>query len=184
MLLRRAKMLGPLCDVINMNIFLQLWRQISFEVGEVYQRMFQLKTKFQVADSESNVENIDPSTALKANKWNEAGIQFFQKFLLSFEKNGEMPSKVEDENLRAFVMANLYIARSQCRFISINLDTKIDLHSKAVKIYRRMHEYAKRNAEQVNNPQNEVLDEMAVCEDMLALLPTVIDRFAKLRVRG
>lgn len=35
MLLRRAKMLGPIVDILNMNIFLNVWRQLSFEVGEI-----------------------------------------------------------------------------------------------------------------------------------------------------
>lgn len=123
---------------------------------------------------------LDANTA-KAQKYNEAGIQFFRKFLLSFEKSGEMPSQIEDVHVRPFIVANLYIARSLARTRVTSIDKQVECQVEGLKIYRRLHEYMTRNADQVENPDNGVVEEVAICRNMIQLLPQKIDLLAKRR---
>merc|ERR1712136_616979 len=43
MMARRAQMLAPLLDQLNQKVYIAFWRQLSFEVGEIYQEMYDLR---------------------------------------------------------------------------------------------------------------------------------------------
>lgn len=177
MLLRRARMLDPICNVINMTIFLNLWRLVSFECGEIYQKLYTLKTEGN--ESGTDGANLTQQDRTKADEYNAKGILAFQTFIKSFEKNKQKPDTIEDDNLRPYVMAQLYIARSYTRFLTTDRDQLIETHTLAVKMYQDIDEYAKANEDQMNKPGIDLHTELKVAREMLALLPPKLDRLVK-----
>ena len=116
-------MLSPIIEQINGNIYIDFVRQLSHEVGHCYIGMLDCKVP--------PTAKAPPSDAIeKANKLFVvffvfllccsnggrkiralSGIQYFQVFVLSFNKEGKEPVKLDPEVYVEYMSARVNIAR-------------------------------------------------------------------------
>ncbi len=109
---RRYDMLTALVDQLNPQYFLGTCRQILFELGDIESTRADLKI---IRASEAP----SPQALTKINKLVISGIQFYQRFLATFEDpdTGELSENIEGDGLRPVLCAKLYIARLHSKLV-------------------------------------------------------------------
>ena len=109
---RRYDMLTAILDELNPRYYLTTCQQIMFEVGDIESTRADLKI---ISASESPTSHA----VSKINKLIRSGIQFYEKFVASFEDpiTHQLPDEIENNNLRPFLCAKLYIARLHSKII-------------------------------------------------------------------
>lgn len=112
---RRYDMLTALLNELNPQYYLSTCQQIMFEVGDIESMRADLKI---VSASDSPT----PHAVSKINKLLKSGIQFYEKFIASFEDpvTHQFPEDIDTSNLRPFLCAKLYIARLHSKIICAN----------------------------------------------------------------
>lgn len=91
---RRIRMLGPLLEQLNPRVYVAFWRQLSFEVAEVFQEMFELKSHGKLpghrsrgsvdlddSDDESKNSDLTPAKAARCNELASKTIKFYETFI-------------------------------------------------------------------------------------------------------
>ena len=118
---RRVDMLSSLLASLNPQHYLMVCRQIMFELGEAQSEMADLKIV-------SGSESPSPHAIGKINKLNTSAIQYYDRFLESFEDPSThcLPDVIEEDYLRPVLCAKLYTARLHSRFICPDPATKVE----------------------------------------------------------
>lgn len=108
---KRVEMLNQLWKELNPTYYLQVCRQLLFEMGEVLNELVDIKRDRmeEFSHGETNVNQV-----MKVNSLIKEAIGKFDQFLQSHEDlEGKMPTKFQLDEIRAVVLAHLYIGRYQ-----------------------------------------------------------------------
>merc|ERR1712228_522537 len=167
MMQRRVRMLDPLVDILNMKVYVAFWRQISFEVAEVNQELFELKLKgklpgacnpaFSEVTNEDDDEDVSPSTSAKraarCNELARQSIAFYEKFMHTYHQDGKVPDKIDDDAVRTYVTARLNRARLRTKMEGLSPDEDIESHKLALQEYEWILDYGMRHPDICTKPE-------------------------------
>ena len=104
---RRIDMLIPLVTGLNPQYYLQVVRQLQYEIGEVYSEMTELKIAIANNDEVPTVHQIK-----KINVLANSGIKFFTGFIDSCrDADKKFPKEIEKILVRPLLMAHFHVAR-------------------------------------------------------------------------
>lgn len=160
---RRIDILSDLCDQISEEHYINLVRQLRFELAETYSQLLDLKIE------EKNSSNTD-----KVQRLIEQGIQAFNNFLISMhdKKTHKEPETYADECVRAALLAHFYLARLHSKATNDRLE-----HLKeSLEQYKIIIDYVDRH------PQTRacIEQEYSICKEMIELLPFKIEQIRKI----
>lgn len=185
MMARRAQMLAPLLDQLNQKVYIAFWRQLSFEVGEIYQEMYDLgalgKTGACGTLEEDEEKAVTPKHAAKCNDLARKSIKFYEVFLDSYTIDGRIPEKVEEHEAHAFLIAHLNRARLRTKMLGLSIDDQVEAHKLALREYTWIQDYGRRNPEVHTKPSIGLAQELKLCDEMVGMLPSKLSRLAAKR---
>ncbi|RWS07858.1 hypothetical protein B4U79_16105 [Dinothrombium tinctorium] len=165
MLKRRANLLENLLKEINADYFLNQSRQMTFELGEIYSEMTDIKI----------VETNDKSDAelvmlvKKVNGLIFKAIKYFNSFIDSFRDKTvkELPSTFENEIVRPMMVAYFSIGRLYSKLYTSEPKDQIKNWNACEQYYKKVVAYIERNPSQ----KELVREELTLVEEMLQLIP-------------
>lgn len=205
MIRRRVRMLAPLLDQLNPSAYVAFWRQLSFEAGELYQELYEFKAHGkrpgeyrgldldEDSDDEDNKENDKDATntkkkpkmskekAAKVNLLSEKAVECYKKFVDSYLHHGKLPDKIDNDNCRVYLMARLNRARMRTKNVGLTIDQQVENNKLALREYEWILDYAERNPETVTNEEINMAKEIALCQEMVGMLPSKLSRLAARR---
>eukprot|EP00811_Abedinium_folium_P033512 NODE_6469_length_1669_cov_4.754864.p1 GENE.NODE_6469_length_1669_cov_4.754864~~NODE_6469_length_1669_cov_4.754864.p1 ORF type:complete len:508 (-),score=193.55 NODE_6469_length_1669_cov_4.754864:145-1560(-) len=192
MMVRRARMLTPLLEQLNPRVYVAFWRQLSFEAGEMYQEMFELKAHGKkpgspqsntVDDDEDDAKSaaLDPMQVARANELARKSIKFYDVFVESYHTNKKVPEKIDADNVRVYLTARLNRTRLRTKFCGLGVDENVELHTQSFREYEWILDYGARNPEVRTDENIGMTREIKLCEDMAAMLPAKLSRMAAKR---
>ena len=110
---RRVDMLSALLEQLNQQHFLNVCRQLMFELAETQTEMASLKIV-------NASEDPSPHAVGKINKLLLSAIRYFENFVCSFIEHDatSLPDPICEDYLRPILCAKLHVARLQSKVIS------------------------------------------------------------------
>eukprot|EP00928_Gymnodinium_smaydae_P026206 TRINITY_DN20643_c0_g1_i1.p1 TRINITY_DN20643_c0_g1~~TRINITY_DN20643_c0_g1_i1.p1 ORF type:complete len:740 (+),score=199.57 TRINITY_DN20643_c0_g1_i1:108-2327(+) len=190
MLNRRIRLLAPLLDVLNPKPYQAFYRQLAFEVGEVYQALFDLKKGVfpgevgSLKDDASDDEVQDPRRPAcskrdaRRNELARQASKYFGIFVDTYHTDGKVPTSIEDDHLRAYLTARLHRARMRTKLRGIPVDEQVELHRLALGEYEWIVDYSTKHPQVVTKPEIGMEHEVNYCREMVGMFPTKLSRLA------
>jgi hypothetical protein len=165
---RRVDMLSGIEVELNQQYFLQVNRQLQFEIAETYQEMMNLKmARF------TDTSPPDGAQRIKINKIGLSAIKWFEKFFdtLRDMKTKMIPLKLEGHVIRPFLLGKFNIASIWRKFQCDHPKMFIENNEKAVGLYKECLEGCKQN------PDYRGFDiEKKISEEMILMIPIKVKR--------
>lgn len=165
---RRVDMLEHVVSSLNHQCYLQLCRQLWYELGETYFEMLHLKLgKLRDEDSDGTIP--DPRVLNKLNTLTQKSIDNFGQFLSSTYSDGSSIKtiKLEPELVRPVLSCHFFRGRLFARLITCEMAQKIENNRKSLASFKFIVDYCNENPEAAK----QVALELPVCLEMAELLP-------------
>jgi len=164
MLKRRVDLLEEVLKDLNPQYYLNVCRQMRFELAEIYSDMRDIK----VAMTEQGEREITASSVKKINQLTEKSIKYFSLFLDSFrDLNNALPETYPEELTRPVLLAQFCSARLYSKLMVTTQVQKLDNLNKSLEGYRFVLDYCKKHS----NIKDIMKLEYEICEEMVKLLP-------------
>ncbi|KAF2365764.1 KIF-1 binding protein [Trinorchestia longiramus] len=160
---RRVDMLTHLLHELNPQYYLQVCRQLRYELAEACAKMASCKEP----PSDAAPGALTPAQWAKITSLNMTSIEHFKLFLRTFEdSDGCPPSRYPSEAERAAVVAFFYMGRLWNKMRSTGRDQAVLHISNAIQCFKVL-DYVERNPE----CRPKLTDELELCEELVQLLP-------------
>ena len=166
---RRIDMLSEVLVELNPQHYLLVCRQLMYEIAETYSEMVDLK----LAIAEESGEPPHAHAVKKINTLIKQSVKFFQSYLDSLKRNGELPETFDEDSLRPALVAQFYIARLHSKLICAAKRDKVENLKKSFDIYRYLVKYCDGHSDM---PEGVFKDELDVSREMAQLLPLKMDK--------
>ncbi|KAE8752576.1 hypothetical protein FOCC_FOCC000698 [Frankliniella occidentalis] len=165
---RRVDMLENVIASLNHQCYLQLCRQIWYELGETYFEMLHIKLG-KIREGNTDGMMPDPRILNKLNTLTQKSIDNFGHFLSSIYKDGSSIKeiKLEPECIRPVLSSHFFRGRLFSRLITCDTDQKIDNNRKSLASFKFIVEYCS----EYPDAEKHVPLELPVCKEMVELLP-------------
>lgn len=190
--MRRARMLSPLLDLLNPKHYVGFYRQLSYEAGEIFQELYELKDQGKLPNGQGSILDDDGPEdgtledlrrAARCNDLAKKALKHFTIFIETYHTDGKTPEKVEKDHTRAYLSARLNRARLHTKMRGLPVDEEIERHKEALKEYKFILDYGQRNAEACLSPEVGFEQELRLCQEMAGMLPSKLDQLAARRRR-
>jgi hypothetical protein len=162
--MRRVELIQPWAPQLNFNSYGTLVRQLRFDLGDLLSDL--LDMRFKQKEKKLGKRLSDK----QLNALQHRAQQEFISFIESYRENGVLPAKfAEKEFTPAFFRALMRIARLETRRVFPTPQEEYEGIKAAIKRYQATIKFADDNQLE-KNP--ELKDEVKVCRELMALLPT------------
>ncbi|KAK3927712.1 KIF-binding protein [Frankliniella fusca] len=165
---RRVDMLENVVSSLNHQCYLQLCRQIWYELGETYFEMLHIKLG-KIREENTDGMMPDPRVLNKLNTLTQKSIDNFGHFLSSMYKDGSSIKeiKLEPECVRPVLSSHFFRGRLFSRLITCDTEQKIENNRKSLASFKFIVDYCTAHPE----AEKQVSLELPVCKEMVELLP-------------
>lgn len=165
---RRIDMLNEILVELNPQHFLIICRQLTFEIAETYNEMAQLKK----AILEENPQKFSANTVKKINHLILQSIKYYGAFVDSYQRDGKLPEKFEDDDVRGILICYFYMARLNSKYFTNEKQTKLSYLHKERDCYQYVVDYCERNPD----ASQFVSDELNIAREMLGLFNAKVNK--------
>eukprot|EP00753_Platysulcus_tardus_P000352 PLAT10358.1.p1 GENE.PLAT10358.1~~PLAT10358.1.p1 ORF type:complete len:827 (+),score=416.82 PLAT10358.1:55-2481(+) len=179
---RRVALYLPLMTELNPSVYDWALKQLSFEMGEAFSEMSDIKTS-QIEEQIATTGTSKASSLRKNCEYISSAIFQFRFFIARFAPRKEPGKEERDadgepelsstDDMQAFLRAHFNVARCLTRCTEPEREKTVTHLVEALKCYRWLVDFGERNAEKLNGT---FAAELAMCKDMIGLLPMKIDR--------
>ena len=163
---RRLDMLSAIHSELNPSHFLQITRELCFQLAEIHSDMVQLKIT--LAEKSPSAHATD-----KINRLIQGGLSYYQQLLVSYyeQPGGSLPDRIDPVHLRTVLVSQLSMARLHTKIISVSKEEEVCNLRHALELHRWIVNYCDLHQEDVRKcfAQEEVM-----CREMAKLLPMKI----------
>ena len=172
---RRADMLDALLSQLNSQYYLFQCCQLSFELGEIYSSILDLKVTL--------LETKDPSSQVSIHAGNKINslayksIDAFKRYL-SYLKNSHQDalSAFNESDERPALLAHFYIARMHSKLITGDQEQQLTNNANSLHHYTFIVNYCDKHP----SGAEKVAIEREACKEMVVLLPQKMQRIKQL----
>jgi len=172
MIKRRIDLFEPLVQLLNPQHFTFMLQQITFRLGELYSELAEEKFMM-IEKEEEGIIKSTPAAARQVKKTNSlisSSAKYFQQFVGMFPINNTYNVEIEKENIEAYLMARLSIARLYSKLVTEQPVVQTKNLTSSLEQYKWISNYADRHKTETSAFQAEVF----VCKQMVELLPLKI----------
>ncbi|XP_068204500.1 KIF-binding protein-like [Palaemon carinicauda] len=166
---RRIDLLSAVIGELNPRYYMNVCRQINYELAETYSTM--MDSKYSIIG-----QGNEPTSAQakKINTLATSSIQHFLHYLDSMKDTdtGEQPEKYSEDSVRPALVAWFHLGRLWSKLISTNQQSKIQNIAQSLQNYKRVVEYCDKNKE----CEPIMAQELAICREMVQLLPLKMEQ--------
>ncbi|ESS36444.1 KBP-like protein [Toxoplasma gondii VEG] len=194
---RRAKLLAALVVELNPQHYLDLVRQMHFELGETYKEIYDVKWTGQInrdAALDDDVTEMNPDVvqreevtrmrkSTKLHGYAERSVAHFSEFIESFQKKTSSRSQKTEENEVCEELLPLYLAARLTRAkmlmrLGRDRDEMIQGMVRSLKEYEWLRNFLSQR--ETESSDSFLLRQLSLCEQTLQLLPLRISKLAAL----
>ncbi|KYK63711.1 KIF1-binding protein [Toxoplasma gondii TgCatPRC2] len=194
---RRAKLLAALVVELNPQHYLDLVRQMHFELGETYKEIYDVKWTGQInrdAALDDDVTEMNPDVvqreevtrmrkSTKLHGYAERSVAHFSEFIESFQKKASSRSQKTEENEVCEELLPLYLAARLTRAkmlmrLGRDRDEMIQGMVRSLKEYEWLRNFLSQR--ETESSDSFLLRQLSLCEQTLQLLPLRISKLAAL----
>ena len=143
---RRADMLNGILIELNPQHFLQICRQLTFEIAECYSEMVALKKVI----LEENPKKLSVNAVKKINFLLLKSMKFYNGFVDSYKHEDKFPEKFEDDDVRGILLCYFCMARLNSKYYTNDKQTKIDFLLKEKECYEFIVNYCDKHEDMPN----------------------------------
>lgn len=165
---RRIDMLNEILLELNPQHFLVICRQLTFEIAEIYNEMAQLKK----AILEEQPQKFSASSVKKINHLILQSIKYYAAFVDSYQREGKLPEKFDDDDVRGVLICYFYRARLNSKYFTNDKQTKLSYLQKEKECYQYIVDYCERNPDSAGV----VVDELGIAREMLGLFNAKVNK--------
>jgi len=165
---RRIDMLNKMLIELNPQHYLQICRQLTFEIADSYSEMVALKKKI----IEENPEKFSAHSVKKINFLTLQGIKYYNGFIDSYKHEDKFPLKFEDDDVRGVLLSYFCMARLNSKYFTNDKQTKLDYLKKEKECYSFIVSYC----EEHKDMPKVFEEELSVSREMLELFERKIAR--------
>jgi len=165
---RRIDMLNKMLIELNPQHYLQICRQLTFEIADSYSEMVALKKKI----IEENPEKFSAHSVKKINFLTLQGIKYYNGFIDSYKHEDKFPLKFEDDDVRGVLLSYFCMARLNSKYFTNDKQTKLDYLKKEKECYSFIVSYC----EEHKDMPKVFEEELSVSREMLELFERKIER--------
>ncbi|XP_050740456.1 KIF-binding protein-like isoform X1 [Eriocheir sinensis] len=168
---RRVDLLTVLIKELNPQYYLNVCRQIYYELAETYSAMMDNKLTLLEGDGSRPTSQ----QTKKINTLATSSIQHFLHYLdsLKDKTTGEQPTSYPEESLRPALVAWFHLGRLWSKLITSEPTTKMQNLIQSLQNYKRLVEYCDRHPDS----QSVMAQELAICREMVQLLPLKVEQY-------
>jgi hypothetical protein len=142
------------------------------EIGEIYNDMFERKYDALIkGEGKMSDKMID-----RLNGLNLKSIEYFNKLILSIMESTNKELLDNIETVRTVITSKFNIAKNYSRFQTNVQKEKIESLIKSMEAYRWIGKFIEEYVEAKGNMTPELIETKKTCEEMVALLPSKIDK--------
>lgn len=170
---RRIDLLENAVKELNPTYYLQVCRQIWYELGETYITILDIK----MDKLRESSERPTPHALHKINSLIEKSITNFLNFVNSIKEtlNNETIEKVHDDLERPALKAYFHAAVMYGKFITPNKTVQLENTRKSLIYFKKMVDYC----DKFEKATEHVKTELSVCREMVMLLPLKIMKISQ-----
>jgi hypothetical protein len=167
---RRVDMLQEVLNQISPQFYLLIYRQVQFELAEIYSDMLNNK----LAIIEASGQPPTQHAIKKINQLCQQSIEQFQNYLngLNDPKTKAPPSKYAEEDEKPAMTARFYLGRLHSKFRVFDAHSKLETLKNSLEQFTEIVEYCERNP----SGAEKVPTELELCKEMVTLLPAQMDK--------
>jgi len=167
---RRIDLLIPLVQQLNPQFYLQVVRQLQYEIGEIYAEMAELKIALTNKEEIPTIHQIR-----KINILANSGIKFFSGFIDSCRNSDKkFPKEFEKIIQRPILMAHFHVARLYGKMISPVQSERIEWTKKSWQFYKTILLFCENDS----SAKDEIRDEFQLVVEMDALMPQKLQQIS------
>ncbi|CAH0386641.1 unnamed protein product [Bemisia tabaci] len=165
---RQIDCLEELVGKLNPQYYLDICRQVWFELGETYATILYVK------EAQLQKENCpNPQSLKKCNNLADQSIKNYSNFINSFkDRSDQLPEKFDDNWERSVLLAHFYIARMLSKIITVDRQLRFDKTKESLNYYKFVVDYAEKH----ETAAGVVGTELGVARDMVKLLPLKLEK--------
>ncbi|KDR21661.1 KIF1-binding protein-like protein [Zootermopsis nevadensis] len=167
---RRIDHLESVLKELNPHYYLLVCRQLWYELGETYSDILDIKLqRLQTVD-----ERPTPHALRKVNHLAEQSIANFNMFLESLRdaSTNKMPTMFNEDVIRPALIAYFRIGRLYSKIVMPDKAAQLENLKQSLNAYKFLVDYCNHD----KDARKHVSLEVAVCEDMVKLLPLKVQR--------
>lgn len=171
---RRADQLETLVGALNPTYYLNVCREVWYELGLVYSVM--LDIKLDLLGNQTMHSRPSPHALNKINSLCKKSIEKFKQFLDSYkDKDGLIPDNIEEDELQPILFSYFHIARLYYKFMTPDKHLTLDNISNSLKYYQTFV----KKCDEHENLAALMKGELGVCREMTQLLPLKIGKLTE-----
>lgn len=165
---RRADQLEGILGQLNQTYYMNICRELMFELGLTYSDMLDIKC------DQLKFNEVQPTALSKVNTLCHKAIKKFQEFEDSYKdkKTGEIPASLDVDELQVVACANFNLGRLYYKIITPDKRMQLDNTSNSFKHYRIFIDYCEKNQLVADRMKGE----LGVTRNMCELLPLKIKK--------
>ena len=176
---RRVSFLQPLTEALNPSAFDQLWKDVTYELGQTYSEIIELKLAMAEHDESGQTR---PPSVKKLSTLVQSACLHLDQFLSSFRwlqsafQSQRPLSKEEEEAITESEESGLLQWYMTAQFLKARLLGKVEtayFQNKSLDTYTGLVNFSKHTHPSV------MCDEIRIATEMASLLPQKIQRLAK-----
>ncbi|XP_065055492.1 KIF-binding protein-like [Rhopilema esculentum] len=165
---RRIDLLNAPLIELNPKHFLQICRQLTFEIAEIYSFMADLKK----AILEQEPSRLSAESVNKFNRLLAQGIKYYQGFIDSYIHMDKQPEKYEDDAVRGVLLSHFYMARLHSKYLSPDKRIKAEYLQKEKDLYEAIVKYCDSHPDMPNVFE----EELSLSREMISLFPAKLNQ--------
>ncbi|XP_063729363.1 KIF-binding protein-like isoform X2 [Symsagittifera roscoffensis] len=159
---KRTDLLAASLDNLNPTHYLQVCRQLQYELGETFSDTADLQKEFF-----KEQKDVSVGSAKKINSSISKSMKYFREFLKTFEDiNGKQPEQFPEMYVRPALMANFYLARLLSKVIT-SPTIKAENIEKSGRYYQFISDYC----DKYESAREQMKAEYPICKEMSMLTP-------------
>lgn len=172
---RRADLLEPLREALNPRVYADLRCALAFELGQIWSRALDLK--------EPLLEPACSKAKLRTSRlFRDRAVQAYDDFIFCCSLDHRDESKrltatdINVDDIGPFLRAQFSAARLQSKLFGDTQPRGRELNADSLARFKQAKQDALAAKQQHKLPDDFFKDELKLCDEMIALLPTKIDQ--------
>lgn len=166
---RRADQLEALVAALNPTYYLNVCREVWYELGLVYSVM--LDIKLDLLGNQTMHVRPAPHALQKINLLCSKSIEKFKQFTDSYrDKDGQIPENLDIEELQPILFTYFHVGRLYYKYITPDKNLQLENIGNSLKFY----DLFVKSCDKHEDLGNRMKGELGVCREMTSLLPLKI----------
>lgn len=164
---RRADQLEAILSQLNPTYYMNICREVMFELGLTYSDMLDIKC------DQLKFHDVQPAALSKINVLCHKAIKKFQEFEATYrDKTGAIPESLDVEEIQVVAVANFNLGRLYYKIITPDKRLQLENTSNSYKHYKLLIDYCEKHQMVADRMQGE----LGVTKSMCELLPLKIKK--------